>query len=67
VKADSKKTKKNGFLKVYDLNSQAEFDRFEKAAKAFTKRTTKSREAALKVLVAEGIYTKSGKLTKRYR
>jgi hypothetical protein len=41
-------------------------ERFRKAAKAFTMRATKNREAARKVLVDEGIYTKSGKLTGRY-
>ena len=40
---------------------------FRKAAKAFTKRATASPEAALAVLVKEGILTKSGKLSKNYR
>lgn len=40
---------------------------FRKAAKAFTKRVTASPEAALAVLVKEGILTKSGKLSKNYR
>ncbi len=67
VKAGSKTAKNNGFVKVYDLNTQEALDDFRKAAEAFTKRNTRTREAALKVLVAEGICTKSGKLTKRYR
>jgi hypothetical protein len=67
VKAYAKKIKKNGFVQIWDLNSKEALDDFRKAAEAFTKRTTRSREAALKVLVAEGICTKSGKLTKRYR
>jgi hypothetical protein len=49
-----------------DLSTPQAIDRFRKAAKAFTARTTKSRASALQVLVDEGIYTKSGKLTKRY-
>jgi predicted metal-dependent phosphoesterase TrpH len=64
VKADSKK---NGFLEVWDHNTQEALADFRKAAKAFNKRMNKSPETALKVLVAEGICTKSGKLTKRYR
>jgi len=50
-----------------DLNTPQAIERFRKAAKAFTARTTKSRASALQVLVDEGIYTKSGKLTRRYR
>jgi hypothetical protein len=48
------------------LDSSEAVERFRKAAKAFTSRAVKSRESARKVLVDEGIYTKSGKLTKRY-
>jgi hypothetical protein len=50
-----------------DMNTPQAVERFRKAAKVFTARMTKSRESALKILVSEGIYTKSGKLTKRYR
>lgn len=49
-----------------DLSSPQAVERFRKAAAVFTARAIKSRESALKVLVGEGIYTKSGKLTKRY-
>ena len=48
------------------LDSTEAVELFRKAAKAFTSRAAKSQESARKVLVAEGIYTKSGKLTKRY-
>jgi hypothetical protein len=48
------------------LNSRKAVERFRKAAEAFTTRAIKSKAAARKVLVDEGIYTKSGKLTKRY-
>jgi hypothetical protein len=40
---------------------------FAVAARAFTRKATKSPEAALAVLVSEGIVTKSGKLSKNYR
>jgi len=50
----------------FELTSSDAVERFRMAAKAFTTRSTKSRAAARKVLVDEGIYTKSGKLTKRY-
>jgi len=49
-----------------DLNSREAVENFRKAAKAFTTRAVKSPATARKVLVDEGIYTKSGKLTKRY-
>jgi hypothetical protein len=39
---------------------------FAIAAKAFTRKATRSPEAALAVLVSEGIMTPSGKLTKEY-
>jgi hypothetical protein len=48
------------------IDSPEAVERFRKAAKAFTSRAVKSREIARKVLVDEGVYTKSGKLTKRY-
>jgi hypothetical protein len=50
----------------FDLSSPEAVERFRKAAKAFNARSTKSQAAARKVLVDEGIYTKSGKLTKHY-
>jgi hypothetical protein len=39
---------------------------FAVAAKAFTRKATRSPEAALAVLVSEGIVTPSGKLSKNY-
>jgi len=50
----------------FELSSPEAVERFRKAAKAFTARSIKSQAAARKVLVDEGICTKSGKLTKRY-
>ena len=40
---------------------------FRAAAKAFTLRATESKETAMKTLIAEGIYTTKGKLSKNYR
>ncbi len=50
-----------------EFESPQAVERFRKAAKDFTARSTKSQAAARKVLIDEGIYTKSGKLTKQYR
>jgi hypothetical protein len=52
---------------VFDINSPEALALFQKAAKKFTKKATRSKAAAMKVLIAEGIYTKAGNLTKRYR
>ena len=49
-----------------NFNSRETLERFRKAAEAFNDRATKSKAAARKVLVDEGIYTKAGKLTKQY-
>jgi len=40
---------------------------FKRAAKNFTSIATKSPEQALAVLVAAGIYTRTGRLSKNYR
>jgi hypothetical protein len=50
-----------------DLTSPAILKRFQDAAKSFTRRATRSKRAALAALVAEGICTPKGKLTKNYR
>ncbi len=44
-----------------------ELEAFKKGVDEFIKRHSVSREAALKLLVKEGIYTKSGRLSKNYR
>jgi len=59
-----KAKKENG--RVPELLSPEGLKRFKEAADALVKRT-RTREAALKLLVEEGILTKSGKLTKNYR
>ena len=64
VKADFKK---DGVAGGVDIGSREALDRFRRAAKAFTARATQSRETARQVLISEGIYTKSGKLAKKYR
>jgi hypothetical protein len=50
-----------------DLSTLEAVVRFREAAAEFTKKATRTRESAMKVLVESGIYTKSGKLTKNYR
>jgi hypothetical protein len=50
-----------------DLSSPEAVERFREAAAEFTRKGTRSKESAIKVLVEAGIYTKSGKLTKNYR
>ena len=46
---------------------EKELPKFKKAAKEFTKKATRSKKAARKVLYESGIYTKTGKLRKQYR
>lgn len=65
-------TKKSGVKKLADgleLDPRrADFARnFALAAKAFTRKATRSRKAVRAVLVSEGIVTPTGKLTKNYR
>lgn len=50
-----------------DLNSPEAVEHFRKAVAEFTKKAMRSKQAAMKVLVESGIYTKSGKLSKNYR
>jgi hypothetical protein len=57
----------NSAAQFADLSDPRVVDPFRKAAKEFTAKAVKSKAAAMKTLVAEGIYTKSGKLTKNYR
>jgi hypothetical protein len=58
---------KNGAARADAIDSRDALNRFRKAAKAFTTHVTKSRAAALETLVSEGIYTKSGRISKNYR
>jgi hypothetical protein len=62
------KAKKKRIPRKLDLDPRSpNFTRdFAIAAKAFTRKATRSPEAALAVLVSEGIVTPSGKLTKHY-
>ena len=50
-----------------DLTSAESLKQFREGAAAFTSRATQSKASALKLLMQEGIVTKSGKLTKNYR
>ena len=52
---------------VLDLSDPKTVVWFRKAAKASTARATRSKKIALDTLIAEGIYTKSGRLSKNYR
>lgn len=67
MKPTAKKARTRKSSKVWDINSPDAVERFREAAEAFTKAATRSREAAMKVLVDEGIYTPTGRLTKNYR
>jgi len=62
-----RKVKESAAKDSVDLASVEAVRRFQKAAEDFTREATRSKEAALKVLVEAGIYTKSGKLTRNYR
>jgi hypothetical protein len=57
----------NGSGIVVNIGSRKALERFRRAAKAFTARATQSRDSARQILIAEGIYTKAGKLAKNYR
>ena len=57
----------NGVVAFANLDSRQAVEQFRRAAKAFTAKAARSKEAAKETLVSEGIYTRSGKLTKHYR
>jgi hypothetical protein len=67
VTTETPKKAKTAPRRILDPRSPTFSRDFRLAAKAFTKRATASPEAALAVLVKEGILTKSGKLHKNYR
>ena len=50
-----------------DINSPEGLEAFRKAAKAYGKRVTASKEAARAALVQIGTHTPKGNLTKRYK
>jgi hypothetical protein len=50
-----------------DLTSREAVEHFRKIAEEFTRKATRSKESAMKVLVESGIYTESGELSKNYR
>lgn len=61
-------TQKNGHVRILlDPRSPSFSRNFRRAAREFTKRATASPEAALAVLVKEGILTPSGRLSRNYR
>jgi hypothetical protein len=49
-----------------DLSSPATAEAFKAAAKAYTKKATKTKASAIKTLRGEGILAKNGRLAKRY-
>jgi hypothetical protein len=61
------KSTKTGAVRKLDPRSENFTRDFKRAAKAFTRKATQSPEHALAVLVEEGIYTPTGRLTKNYR
>ncbi len=48
------------------INTNRAARRFSRAAAAYTAKATKSKKSARRTLVALGIYTEKGKLTKNY-
>ena len=50
-----------------DLDSPEAVERFRDAAADFTKKAAETKDSARKILVEEGIYSNSGKLTRNYR
>ena len=61
------KTRAAKQLRTLDLSDPKTVVWFRKVAKASTGRATRSKKTALDTLIAEGIYTKSGRLSKNYR
>jgi hypothetical protein len=59
--------KKKGSAAAHlDLSSRASVDIFRKAAKTFTDQAVQSKQKARDILISEGIYTKTGRLSKNY-
>lgn len=50
-----------------DLSSPAAVKLFREQAAVFTTRVTRSKKAARQALIAEGIYTQTGRIAKSYR
>ena len=61
------KSTETGVAPKLDMQSENFTRDFKRAASAFTRKATQSPEHALAVLVEEGIYTPTGRLTKNYR
>lgn len=62
-----KNTGKNGTKTVSAATlGQRDADRFEKSARKYTKDATSSKRKAQSRLISLGIYTKSGRLSKKY-
>jgi len=52
---------------ISHLPEKEALEAFRKAAEAFDKKHTRTKKAALAMLIKEGICTPTGRLTKRYR
>ena len=61
------KSTETGVAPKLDMQSENFTRDFKRAARTFTRTATQSPEHALAVLVEEGIYTPTGRLTKNYR
>ena len=63
----SRKKNRTALRETIDFSSPEALERFRKAAAAFDKRVNRTPETAMRNLIAEGIYTKSGRLSRNYR
>jgi hypothetical protein len=67
MKTNGKRKSKAASVAFIDLSAQSSVEAFRKEAKSFTAKATQSKARAIAILSAEGIYTKSGALTRTYR
>lgn len=61
------KKKAPAAVTTIDFNSRKDLEWFRKAAKAYSAEARKDPAAARQLLIDEGIYTPSGRLSKNYR
>jgi hypothetical protein len=60
-------TKRLSDTELMTAAQRREVQEFQKAARAFTKKVTRSRRAALQSLIDAGIFTPNGNPRKKYR
>jgi hypothetical protein len=63
----AKRKKQYKPLILLTAEDRASIAEFERSSQAYVDRVTTTKESAMQALVDLGIYTKSGKLHKRYR